>query len=47
MFSRSTPLSVFGDYVLGRNYIDNYLISLLGSCNGSLVDTTFARVFDG
>ena len=42
VFSRSTPLSVFGDFVLGRNYIDNYLLSRLGACNGSLVDTTFA-----
>lgn len=47
VFSRSTPLSVFGDFVLGRNYIDNYLLSRLGSCNGSLVDTTFARLRGG
>ena len=42
VFSRTTPLSVFGPYVLGRNNIDNYLLSRMDACNGTLVDTTFA-----
>lgn len=42
VFSRSTPLSAFGPYVLGRYNIDNYLLSRMKESNGSLVDTTFA-----
>lgn len=33
---------MFGPYVLGRYNIDNYLLSRMQHCNGSLVDTTFA-----
>lgn len=42
IFSKSTPLSVFGPYVLGRYNIDNYLLARMFYCNGTMVDTTFS-----
>ena len=45
IFSKSTPLSVFGPYVLGRYSIDNYLLSRMQYCNGTLVDVTFSGIY--
>ena len=43
MFSDTTPVDVFGDLVLGRDGIDNYLLTRMDACGGVLLDTTFAR----
>lgn len=42
MFSSATPLDVFGDLVLGRDGIDNYLLTRMDACGGVLLDASFA-----
>ncbi|KAK8812803.1 hypothetical protein WA538_002537 [Blastocystis sp. DL] len=42
VFSDTTPVDVFGDLVLGRDGIDNYLLTRMDACGGVLLDTTFA-----
>ena len=43
MFSNTTPVDVFGDLVLGRDGIDNYLLTRMDACGGVLLDSSFAR----
>ena len=44
IFHASTDFDVIGDVVIGRGWIDNYIVSLFGSLHRSLVDVTYGGV---